>query len=141
IRFAIGETSLGALLVARSDKGVCAILLGDDPEALLRELEERFPNATLVGGDTSFEGLVARVVGLIEAPATGADLPLDIRGTAFQCRVWDALRRIPPGSPLRFAELARAIGAPRAVRAVAGACAANALAVAIPCHRVVRSDG
>lgn len=140
-RFALRQTSLGSLLVAGSDKGVCAILLGDDPDALLQELQERFPKAGLIGGDTSFEDLVARVVGLIEAPARDPDLPLDIRGTAFQCRVWDALRRIPPGETVSYTELARRIGTPRAVRAVASACAANALAVVIPCHRVVRSDG
>lgn len=141
IRFALGQCWLGAILVAHSGKGICAILLGDDPQDLLRELQERFSRATLVGDDRSFEQLVARVVGLVEAPARAADLPLDIRGTAFQCRVWEALRRIPPGQTLSYAELARRIGAPKAVRAVAGACAANALAVAIPCHRVVRSDG
>ncbi|WP_211091354.1 bifunctional DNA-binding transcriptional regulator/O6-methylguanine-DNA methyltransferase Ada [Pseudothauera rhizosphaerae] len=141
IRFALGQCSLGAILVARSVRGVCAIALGDDPQALLDELQARFPAATLIGADADFEALVARVVGLVEAPATGADLPLDIRGTAFQQRVWQALRRIPPGETVSYAELARRIGAPAAVRAVAGACAANPLAVAIPCHRVVRSDG
>ena len=141
IRFAVGECSLGAILVAQSTRGVCAILLGDDPDALLAELQQRFPAARLIGGDTAFETLVARVVGFVEAPALGLELPLDIRGTAFQQRVWQALRRIPPGETLSYAELARRIGAPRAVRAVAGACAANPLAVAIPCHRVVRRDG
>ncbi len=141
IAFAVGQCSLGAILVARSARGVCAISLGDDPDALLRELQDRFPRAELVGGDGAFEALVARVVGLVEQPAIGHDLPLDVRGTAFQQRVWDALRRIPPGDTVSYAQLAERIGAPRSVRAVAGACAANTLAVAIPCHRVVRSDG
>jgi AraC family transcriptional regulator, regulatory protein of adaptative response / methylated-DNA-[protein]-cysteine methyltransferase len=141
IRFAIGECSLGAILVARSDRGVCAILLGDDPEALARDLQERFPRAELIGGDPAFEDLVAKVVGFVEAPGLGLDLPLDVRGTAFQQRVWQALREVPAGRTVTYSEIAGRIGAPRAVRAVAGACAANALAVAIPCHRVVRTDG
>ncbi len=141
IRFAVGESTLGAILVARSERGVCAILMGDDPHALVRNLEDRFPRAHLIGGDTDFEQLVATVVGFVEAPATGLDLPLDIRGTAFQQRVWQALREIPAGQTASYTEIARRIGAPTAVRAVAGACAANALAVAIPCHRVVRGDG
>lgn len=141
IRFAVGQCSLGAILVAQSQRGVCAILLGDDPAALVRELEDRFPKAELIGGDGAFEGLVARVVGLVEAPRVGLDLPLDIRGTAFQERVWRALRDIPPGRTLSYTELAQRIGAPRSVRAVAQACAANTLAIAIPCHRVVRADG
>jgi AraC family transcriptional regulator of adaptative response/methylated-DNA-[protein]-cysteine methyltransferase len=141
IRFAIGQCSLGAILVASTDKGVVAILLGAAPEELLDDLRTRFPQAALIGADGDYEELVARVVGMVEAPSIGADLPLDIRGTAFQQRVWDALRRIPAGATASYAEIARAIGAPEAVRAVAGACAANNLAVAIPCHRVVRSDG
>jgi AraC family transcriptional regulator of adaptative response/methylated-DNA-[protein]-cysteine methyltransferase len=141
IRFAIGECSLGAILVATSARGVCAILLGDDPERLARELQDRFPRASLIGDDADFERLVAQVVGLVEAPAVGLDLPLDVRGTAFQQRVWQALRSIPAGTTVSYGELARRIGAPAAVRAVAQACAANALAVAIPCHRVVRNDG
>jgi AraC family transcriptional regulator of adaptative response/methylated-DNA-[protein]-cysteine methyltransferase len=141
IRFAIGECSLGAILVARSARGVCAIHLGDDPDALVRELQDRFPHASLIGGDAEFEALVARVVGLVEAPGLGADLPLDVRGTAFQQRVWRALREIPAGTTASYREIARRIGAPTAVRAVARACAANPLAVAIPCHRVVRTDG
>jgi AraC family transcriptional regulator of adaptative response/methylated-DNA-[protein]-cysteine methyltransferase len=95
----------------------------------------------LIGGDADYERLVARVVGLIEAPKIGLDLPLDVRGTAFQQRVWQALQEIPPGKTVTYTEIARAIGAPKAVRAVASACAANNLAVAIPCHRVVRNDG
>ncbi len=141
IMFALGQCSLGAILVGRSDKGVCAISLGDDADALLRELQDRFPRAELVGGDAAFEQLVAQVVGLVEAPNIGVELPLDVRGTAFQQRVWKALREIPPGQTASYAQIAEVIGSPRSVRAVAGACAANTLAVAIPCHRVVRSDG
>lgn len=141
IRFAVGETSLGAILVASSSKGVASILLGDDPDALVRCLQDRFPKAHLVGADRDYEVLVARVVGLVEAPGLGLDLPLDVRGTAFQQRVWQALRDIPAGQTVSYAEIARRIGSPKAVRAVAGACAANNLAVAIPCHRVVRNDG
>jgi AraC family transcriptional regulator of adaptative response/methylated-DNA-[protein]-cysteine methyltransferase len=141
IRFAVGECSLGSILIAKSERGVCAILLGDDPDALVRDLQDRFRNATLVGGDAQFERLVARVVGFIERPGKGLDLPLDVRGTAFQQRVWQALRGIPAGGTATYAEIARRIGAPDSARAVAQACAANPLAVAIPCHRVVRSDG
>ena len=141
IRFAVGECSLGSILVAATDKGVCAVQLGDDPEALVEELQDRFPKAGLKGASPDFERWVAQVIGLIETPAGGFDLPLDVRGTAFQQRVWEALRTIPPGSTATYSEIARRIGAPKAVRAVAGACAANAIAVAIPCHRVVRTDG
>jgi AraC family transcriptional regulator of adaptative response/methylated-DNA-[protein]-cysteine methyltransferase len=141
IRFAVGECSLGAILVAATERGVCAIELGDDADALVRELQDRFPHAELTGGDAEFEALVAHVVGFVEAPGVGLALPLDLRGTAFQQRVWQALRAIPAGTTVSYGELARRIGAPRAVRAVAGACAANTLAVAIPCHRVVRTDG
>lgn len=141
IHFAVGDCSLGAILVAQSARGICAILLGDDPDALVRELQDRFPKANLIGGDASYERFIARVVGFVEAPAIGLNLPLDIRGTAFQQRVWQALRAIPVGSTASYTEIAQRIGAPRAVRAVAQACAANALAVAIPCHRVVRNDG
>lgn len=141
IRFAIGECSLGSILVATSDRGICAILLGEDPDTLARDLQDRFPQAHLIGGDADFEQLVAKVVGFVEAPALGLDLPLDVRGTAFQQRVWQALRKIPAGSTASYAQIAQRIGSPKAVRAVARACAANALAVAIPCHRVVRNDG
>jgi AraC family transcriptional regulator, regulatory protein of adaptative response / methylated-DNA-[protein]-cysteine methyltransferase len=141
IRFAIGETSLGSILVASSDNGVAAILLGDDPETLAQDLQRRFPKAQIIGADANYERLVARVVGLVEQPSLGLDLPLDVRGTAFQQRVWAALRAIPAGSTATYAQIAQAIGAPRATRAVAGACAANNLAVAIPCHRVIRNDG
>ena len=141
IRFAVGQCSLGAILVARSKKGVCAITLGDDPDALVRDLQDRFPNANLIGGDRGFEQLVARVVGFVEAPRIGLDLPLDVRGTAFQQRVWQALREVPAGETVSYAEIARRIGEPKAVRAVAQACGANPIAVAIPCHRVVKNDG
>jgi AraC family transcriptional regulator, regulatory protein of adaptative response / methylated-DNA-[protein]-cysteine methyltransferase len=141
VRFAVGECSLGSILVAQSARGVCAILLGDDPNGLVRDLQDRFPRATLVGGDARFEELVARVVGFVEAPALGLDLPLDVRGTAFQQRVWRALRAIPAGTTVSYADLAAKIGSRSSVRAVAQACAANPLAVAIPCHRVVRRDG
>ena len=141
MHFAVGECSLGSILVAQSAKGVCAILLGDDPDALVRDLQDRFPRAVLVGGDVAFERTVARVIGFVEAPALGLDLPLDVRGTAFQQRVWQALREIPVGSTASYTEIAKRIGAPHGARAVAQACGANALAVAIPCHRVVRTDG
>ena len=141
IRFAIGQCSLGAILVASTDQGVCAILLGDDPDALARDLQDRFPKAELIGADATFEALVAKVVGFVEQPGLGLDLPLDIRGTAFQQRVWEALRQVAAGATASYADIAERIGAPKAVRAVAQACAANNLAVAIPCHRVVRSDG
>jgi AraC family transcriptional regulator, regulatory protein of adaptative response / methylated-DNA-[protein]-cysteine methyltransferase len=141
IRFAIGQSSLGAILVASSARGVVAILIGDDPQKLARDLQDRFPKARLIGGDRDYETLVARVVAMVEAPGLGLNLPLDVRGTAFQQRVWQALREIPVGKTVSYSEIAVRIGAPGAVRAVAGACAANNLAVAIPCHRVVRSDG
>jgi AraC family transcriptional regulator of adaptative response/methylated-DNA-[protein]-cysteine methyltransferase len=141
LTFAVGQCSLGAILVASSAKGVAAILLGDDPETLVRDLENRFPRARLVGGDAAYEQLVAQVVGLVEAPGHGLALPLDVRGTAFQQRVWLALREIPVGETETYSSIAEKIGSPRSVRAVAGACAANAHAVAIPCHRVVRHDG
>lgn len=141
IRFAVAQSRLGAVLVAMSAKGVAAISLGDDPDALVRELQDRFPKARLTGDDAQFDAVVAQVVGVVEQPRTHLDLPLDIRGTAFQQRVWQALRAIPAGRTLSYAELAQAIGAPSAVRAVASACAANTLAVAVPCHRIVRRDG
>lgn len=141
IHFAIGQCSLGAILVAQSKRGICAILMGDDPNALARDLQDRFPKANLIGGDSDYEQQVAQVIGFVEAPAIGLELPLDVRGTAFQQRVWQALRDIPAGTTTSYSEVAQRIGSPNAVRAVAQACAANALAVAIPCHRVVRSDG
>lgn len=141
ISFAVGQCSLGAILVAQSARGICAILLGDDPDTLVRDVQDRFHEATLIGGNRGFEQTIATVVAAVEAPALGLDLPLDVRGTAFQERVWRALRDIPPGTTASYADVARNIGAPASTRAVARACAANPVAVAIPCHRVVRTDG
>jgi AraC family transcriptional regulator of adaptative response/methylated-DNA-[protein]-cysteine methyltransferase len=141
IRFAVGQCSLGAILVAQSERGVCAILLGEDPDKLARDLQDQFRNAKLIGGDSHFEQLVAQVVGFIEAPSLGLNLPLDVQGTAFQERVWRALREIPAGQTVSYSQVAARIGQPKAVRAVAQACATNCLAVAIPCHRVVRRNG
>ncbi|MEP7311408.1 MAG: bifunctional DNA-binding transcriptional regulator/O6-methylguanine-DNA methyltransferase Ada [Pseudomonadota bacterium] len=141
IRFALAECSLGSILVAATDQGVCAILLGDDPELLLRDLQDRFPKAELLGGEKSFDRLVAQAIALVETPGKGHRLPLDVRGTAFQQRVWKQLQAIPPGRTASYADVARKLKAPRSVRAVAQACGANPVAVAIPCHRVVRSDG
>lgn len=141
IRFAIGECSLGAILVAQSERGICAISLGDDPSVLLQDLQNKFSSATLIGGDALYEKLVAQVVGFIESPNLGLNLPLDIRGTAFQQRVWQALQKIPVGETASYTDIAQRIGTPKSVRAVAGACAANVIAVAIPCHRVVRNNG
>lgn len=141
IRFAVGECSLGSILAASSAKGVCAILMGDDPAALVRDLQDRFPKAELIGGNRDDEPFIAQVVGFIESPRLGWKLPLDVRGTVFQQRVWQVLREIPAGQTTNYTAVAQRIGSPKAVRAVAGACAANAIAVAIPCHRVVRTDG
>jgi AraC family transcriptional regulator of adaptative response/methylated-DNA-[protein]-cysteine methyltransferase len=141
LTFAAAQCALGAIVVASSAKGVAAIFLGDDPDALVRDLQDRFPRAQLVGGDAGYEKLVAEVVGFVEAPDRGLDLPLDVRGTAFQQRVWQALRRVPAGATASYQEIAARLGSPGSVRAVAGACAANTIAVAIPCHRVVRTDG
>jgi AraC family transcriptional regulator of adaptative response/methylated-DNA-[protein]-cysteine methyltransferase len=141
IRFAVGECSLGSILVAATEKGVCAIELGDAPEALVKGLQDRFPSAELVGGEAAFEEIVARAVGLIEDPRRGLGLPLHVRGTAFQLKVWEALRGIEPGQTATYKELAAKAGVPGAVRAVASACASNKIAVAIPCHRVVRTGG
>ena len=141
IKFAIGDSSMGSILVAASAIGVCAIFMGDDPEKLIRDLEKRFPNALLVGGDAAFESVVAKVVGFVEAPKLGLDLPLDLQGTAFQQRVWQALMKIPPGETASYADIAISIGRPTASRAVAQACGANKIAVVIPCHRVIRKDG
>jgi AraC family transcriptional regulator of adaptative response/methylated-DNA-[protein]-cysteine methyltransferase len=141
IRFAIGECSLGSILVAATGKGVCAILLGNDPEALVRQLQDRFAKAQILGGDAAFERLVAKVVGFVEQPKLGFDLPLDVQGTAFQQRVWRALLHIGAGTTASYSDIAARIGHPKSVRAVAQACAANMIAVAIPCHRVIRTDG
>ncbi|MCE4224624.1 bifunctional DNA-binding transcriptional regulator/O6-methylguanine-DNA methyltransferase Ada [Methylobacterium sp. C25] len=141
IRFAVGPCSLGQILVAATEKGVCAIMMDDDPDVLLRDLQDRFPHAELTGGDAGFEALVAQVIGLAETPGRSVELPLDIHGTAFQQRVWEALKRIPAGTTATYKQVAQAIGEPAAVRAVARACGANPVALAIPCHRVVRSDG
>lgn len=141
IRFAVAACNLGAILVAESIRGICAITLGDDPETLVHELQDRFPQARLIGGDADFDRRVAEVVGLVEQPRLGHSLPLDLQGTAFQERVWQALLQVPAGETISYAELARRIGSPRAVRAVAQACGQNRIAVAVPCHRVVRTDG
>lgn len=141
IRFALGQCSLGAIIVAQSERGICWIALNDDPAVLLKEFQDHFHQAELIGADTDFEQLIAQVVAFIEAPETGLQLPLDIQGTAFQQRVWQALQGIPIGHTMTYAEIAERIGSPKSVRAVANACAANKLAVAIPCHRVIRQDG
>lgn len=141
VRYTVGQCSLGTVLVAASDRGICAIMLGDDAGELASDLRDQFPEARIAAGDSEFQDWVNRTIALIEQPAVGAALPLDIRGTAFQLRVWQSLQRIPPGSSASYAEIARRLGQPRAVRAVARACAANRIAVAIPCHRAIRSDG
>jgi AraC family transcriptional regulator of adaptative response/methylated-DNA-[protein]-cysteine methyltransferase len=141
IHFAVGECSLGSILVAQTHIGVCAILLGDDPELLVQDLQRRFPAADLIGGDNEYEQTISQVIGFVENPKRGLNLPLDIRGTAFQQRVWQALQKIPIGETLSYSEIAKRLGMPTSIRAVAGACAANPLAVAIPCHRVVRKSG
>jgi AraC family transcriptional regulator of adaptative response/methylated-DNA-[protein]-cysteine methyltransferase len=141
IYFAIGECSLGSILVATSGRGVCSILIGEDPVSLIQNLQDQFPKANLIGDESGYEDMIAKVVGLIEKPGAGLNLPLDIEGTAFQQRVWKALQQIPVGSTASYTDIAKQIGMPKAVRAVAQACGANALAVAIPCHRVIRNDG
>jgi AraC family transcriptional regulator, regulatory protein of adaptative response / methylated-DNA-[protein]-cysteine methyltransferase len=141
IRYALGKCSLGSILVASSDRGLCAISVDDDPDVLIRYLRDRFPKAELVDGSIDLKPLLARVVKFIETPSLGLDLPLDIHGTAFQQRVWQALQEIPLGTTVSYTDIAQRIGMPKAVRAVAGACAANSLAVVIPCHRVIRKDG
>ena len=145
IAFALGRTSLGSVLVARQKslefRGVCAILLGDDPQRVIRELQAQFAGAKLIEDDFGLDQLVAAASKAVENPCRPLDLPLDIRGTNFQQKVWAALREIPPGTTTSYAEVAQRIGAPKSLRAVAGACAANVLAVAIPCHRVLRANG
>jgi AraC family transcriptional regulator, regulatory protein of adaptative response / methylated-DNA-[protein]-cysteine methyltransferase len=141
LRFAMGTSSLGQVLVAASREGVCAILMGDDHQSLLRELHERFPDAELREDRAGLAPFTAQAAALIDSPTRAFNLPLDIRGTEFQKRVWQALRAIPPGATVSYGDIAEQLGAPKAVRAVARACASNAIAVAIPCHRVIRSDG
>lgn len=141
ISFAMGKCSLGTILVAQSQKGICAILLGDEPSHLYTHLQRRFPTAEFIAGDTSFQNMVTQVIRAVEQPKLALDFRLDIRGTSFQQRVWQALQNIPAGETRSYSAIAEAIGSPNAVRAVAGACAANVIAVIIPCHRVVRSDG
>lgn len=141
IHFAVGECSLGSILVAQNEHGICAISLGDNPNELVRDLQDSFLHAHLVEGGKAFEQLIAQVISFIETPNMGLNLPLDVRGTAFQQRVWLALRAIPAGQTTSYTDIANRIGAAKSVRAVARACAANKLAVVIPCHRVVRSDG
>jgi AraC family transcriptional regulator of adaptative response/methylated-DNA-[protein]-cysteine methyltransferase len=141
ILFSTGECVLGIVLVARSERGVCAILLGDHVDRLLSDLERRFPRMTLRRADTELQLLLAKVTRFVAAPASGLDEPLDVRGTEFQQQVWSALRAIPAGSTTSYTEVARRLDAPQAAKEVGEACAANVLAVAIPCHRVVRKDG
>jgi AraC family transcriptional regulator of adaptative response/methylated-DNA-[protein]-cysteine methyltransferase len=141
INFAIDQCSLGPILVAATGAGVCAIFFGDDAPSLRAALQRQFSRARLQAGNDAFKDTLAKVIAFVEAPRSTFDLPLDIRGTAFQHRVWEALRRIPPGTTASYAEIAEAIGASGSARAVARACAANPIAVAVPCHRVVRSDG
>jgi AraC family transcriptional regulator of adaptative response/methylated-DNA-[protein]-cysteine methyltransferase len=141
IRAAFGQSSLGQVLVAATERGVCAILIGDDPNHLTADLDRRFPNAARIPADPDFAATVALVVAFVETPSGAAAFPLDIIGTAFQERVWAALRCIPAGTTASYAEIARAIGKPSAVRAVAHACAANPIAFAVPCHRVIHGDG
>ncbi|MBW8823081.1 MAG: bifunctional DNA-binding transcriptional regulator/O6-methylguanine-DNA methyltransferase Ada [Xanthomonadales bacterium] len=141
IRYALGDTSLGRVLIAATDRGLCTILFGEDDDALVADLHARFSRAECISDDAALAKHFADVIRLVDDPAHGPDLPLDIRGTAFQQKVWSQLRRLPAGKTVSYSELATQIGAPDAARAIAGACAANPLAVAIPCHRVVRADG
>jgi len=140
LHYAIGHCSLGSVLVARGEQGVCAVLLGDDPESISRELESRFPDTTLLRRDEALAQYLAQVVGVIEAPGRPLDLLLDLRGTSFQLQVWQALREIPAGTTSTYSKVASRIGAPKAVRAVARACATNPLALVVPCHRVIGKD-
>jgi AraC family transcriptional regulator of adaptative response/methylated-DNA-[protein]-cysteine methyltransferase len=141
IHYAVHLSSLGLVLVAQSAQGVCAVLLGDDRQVLRSDLKDRFPGATLIEGDAKLSALAARVIESVESPAHGIDLPLDLRGTEFQRSVWKALRDIPAGTTASYLDIANRIGLPKSARAVAQACAANPLAVVVPCHRVVKSDG
>ena len=141
IGFATAQCSLGVVLVAAGERGICAIAIGDSAGQLEHELEEQFPSASITAAGTTFDAAIGQIIALIDAPATASNLALDIRGTPFQRKVWDALRRIPAGATASYAGVAARIGAPDSARAVAQACAANRLAIVIPCHRVVRSDG
>ena len=141
IRFAVDHCSLGCVLVAATEKGICAIELGDEPAELEAGLRQRFSRADITQDGPDFASWVAQVVAFVEQPQAGLQLPLDIRGTAFQRRVWLALRQIAPGDTVTYGELAASLGKPKGARAVARACATNKIAVAIPCHRVVRTDG
>jgi len=141
IRFTIVSTWLGWAMVAATERGICMTALGDDRTGLETELRQRFPKAELVAADAALAGWAERIVHFITRPGEQPDLPLDIRGTAFQARVWRALQKIPLGKTASYSEIAAALGQPKAVRAVAQACAANKLALIVPCHRVIRSDG
>lgn len=141
IFFALGKCSLGSILVARSDKGICSIQFGDDPILLVCDLQEQFPTGYLIGDEPAYEGMVDQVIRIVENPQLERNFPLDVRGTEFQQLVWKAVQQIPAGSTATYSDIAQKIGMPNAARAVAEACAANVLAVAIPCHRVIRADG
>jgi AraC family transcriptional regulator, regulatory protein of adaptative response / methylated-DNA-[protein]-cysteine methyltransferase len=141
IQFVIATSSFGLVLVARSAKGICAVLFGNDHRALQRDLRRRFPDAALTDGEGTLGALAAEVIAFVDSPRRGFDVPLDMRGTAFQRTVWQALREIPAGSTASYSDIASRIGAPTAAKEVAEACAANALAVIVPCHRVVKKDG
>lgn len=141
IRATVTRCSLGRLLVAATERGVCAVLFGDGDGALRSELAARFPSAAVEDGDADLAHLAARIANLVDDPTRPRDIPLDLVGTAFQLEVWRALREIPIGETATYAEIARRIGAPRAVRAVGAACGKNPVAVVVPCHRVLRGDG
>lgn len=141
IHFDIGSSSLGHVLVAIDDKGICALLLGDSLHAVRRELRLRFPAGQIEHDVSRLRRVLPQVIAFTEGRSAALDLPLNPAGTEFQRRVWRALRRIPAGSTASYAEVARRIDAPRSFRAVAQACGANPIALAIPCHRVVRNDG
>jgi AraC family transcriptional regulator of adaptative response/methylated-DNA-[protein]-cysteine methyltransferase len=141
VTYAIAACSLGRVLVATTERGVCAIELGDDDADVLAALARHVPNAERRRDDDALRASVDAVVALVDDPSVPFALPLDVRGTAFQRRVWNALRNVRPGQPATYASIARAVGSPRAAQAVGAACAANRLAVAIPCHRAIREDG
>lgn len=141
IHFSIGKSSLGSILVATSAKRICAITIGTDAKILLQDLQRRFPKAKLLKGDTECSKTTAAVIRFAEKPTSRFSIPLEMHGTAFQQQVWRALQKIPLGKTSSYAAIAKSIGKPRAVRAVAQACGANSIAIAIPCHRVIRTDG